>query len=1089
MENIFAFYRRKVKVVRERGFIKVDKMPRLFHNFLIFLVLTTLFLGTSQTIPADQRGHRQLQQARMLFDSAQYEQALQHGQQALEQCPPDEPAAGECLLLLGDVFLETGQWEAAYQQYSAALVIFQKKLGASHLSTAEAINHLGEYYYKKNDYVQAETYYRRALKIREAALGPAHELVADGYNNLGNCRVSQGDYVAAVRLHEKALAIRQQTLPANHPDLASSFNNLGNCAYYSGNFSSALGYFEKALTIREKAFGTDHPKTAQVLNNLGNVCAELGQQSRAVGYYRRALDIRMRHFRAQHPTVASTMENIADLYFDSGDYIAALDFFRQAHVIQRTMQGEHSAAAASLWHKIGLCYQYEGDFDRALAHHLAAEPTLLATYGPAHPYIGSLYNNLGNCFSGKKKFSQATLYYERALRIFQMTKPRQDASIALIYNNLGTIFLEKSEPDRALFYFENALKSLQTNPETSVSEQAVALKNQGLALERLNRWPEARSKFEQAMTLANHADPISHTALLDAWATVLCRRGIRTDDNTLLRQSIAAFASARERSDSLQALLSNPGSRQRWLELQFPAHTSAMEAYYYLWKKTGDTGLLEAAFALAERNKSLQLLEHLRKEQAEQFAGIPDSLLRQERYWSEELNRREKLLLAEQKTADHQAAEMGVAEARQALAALIQQFEDHYPNYFRLKYDRRTATPAAIRQQVLQGDQALVEYFEADTVLFVFVITPGDFRCLRLKSDSLPVQISGLRRSLQAYPEAGKRATVELAAAFSERAYQIQEAIFAPVRSAIALPRKLLIVPDGTLAYLPFECLLSEQPTDNQQFKSHHYLLRDYCISYAYSATQQLALLQQPAGTRPKNLLAVAPVYAGNKYGLRPLQNNRPEAEAVCALLDGDLRAGTAATAPAFLREAGQYRILLLSMHGKASSTVGDLSYLAFSTTADSTENPFLYTRDLYTQSIPADLVVLSACETSVGEYRLGQGVISLARGFFQAGARSVAATLWSVDDARNAELMRLFFQQIKNGATKDEALHEAKIQFLQTHPHDEANPVYWAAVTAYGDMRAIEFQRNNGVWFAGLGLLALVFFVWLRQGRVLRKK
>jgi len=1087
MENIFVFYCRKVQVVWERGFIKVDKMPHLFHNLLIFLVLTTLFFGTSQTVSPDQLNRRLLQQGRIMLDSAQYEQALQYGQQALEQCPPDEPAAGECLLLLGDVFLETGQWEAAYQQYNAALVIFRQKLGADHLFTAEAINHLGEYYYKKNDYVQAEIYYRQALKIRESALEPAHELVADGYNNLGNCRVSQGDYLAAVRWHEKALAIRQQTLPPNHPDLASSFNNLGNCAYYAGNFSSALGYFEKALTIRENAFGSDHPKTAQVLNNLGNVCAELGQQSRAVKYYRRALDIRLHRFGSQHPTVASTLENIADLYFDLGDYIAALDFFRQAHVIQRTMQGEQSAAAASLWHKIGLCYQYEGDFDRALAHHLAAEPGLLAVFGPAHPYLGGLYNNLGNCFSGKKNFPQAILYYDRALRIFQKANPVQYASIALIYNNLGTVFLEKNEAGRALSYFENALKSLQTNPEISVSEQAGSLKNQGLALERLNRWPEARSKFEQAMTLVNRADPISHTALLDTWATLLGRRGMRTDDTTLLRQSIAVFASTRQRSDSLQALLSNPASRQRWLELQFPAHTSAMEAYYYLWKKTGETGLLESAFALAERNKSLQLLEHLRKEQAEQFAGIPDSLLQQERYWSEELNRREKTLLAEQKTAENQAAEMGVAEARQALAALIQQFEAHYPSYFRLKYDRRTATLAAIRQQVLQGDQALVEYFEADSVLFVFVITPGDFRCLRLKSDSLQAQISGLRRSLQAYPEAGERAAIELAAAFSERAYSIQQAIFAPVQKAISLPRKLLIVPDGALAYLPFECLLIEQPTDNQQFKSHHYLLRDYCISYAYSATQQLALLQRPAGTLPKNLLAVAPVYAENKYGLRPLQNNRPEAEAVCALLDGDLRTGAAATAPGFLQEAGQYRILLLAMHGKASSTVGDLSYLAFSTTADSTENPFLYTRDLYTQSIPADLVVLSACETSVGEYRLGQGVISLARGFFQAGARSVAATLWSVDDARNAELMRLFFQQIKNGATKDEALYAAKIQFLQTHPHDEANPVYWAAVTAYGDMRAIELPQHNWVWFAGLVLLGAAAFLIGRRRAVLK--
>jgi CHAT domain-containing protein len=172
-------------------------------------------------------------------------------------------------------------------------------------------------------------------------------------------------------------------------------------------------------------------------------------------------------------------------------------------------------------------------------------------------------------------------------------------------------------------------------------------------------------------------------------------------------------------------------------------------------------------------------------------------------------------------------------------------------------------------------------------------------------------------------------------------------------------------------------------------------------------------------------------------------------------------------------------------MHGKASSTVGDMSYVAFSTGADTTENPFLYARDLYARPIPAEMVVLSACETSVGSYRFGQGVISLAKGFFQAGARSVAATLWSVDDAKNAELMRLFFREIKNGLAKDEALQRAKVTYLETHPHDEANPVYWAAVTVYGDMRPVELAGLCWGWLwlvAGVLLAGYLVYHFKRR-------
>ncbi len=132
----------------------------------------------------------------------------------------------------------------------------------------------------------------------------------------------------------------------------------------------------------------------------------------------------------------------------------------------------------------------------------------------------------------------------------------------------------------------------------------------------------------------------------DGWAGLLSKRGAQHQDTALLRQSIAVFGASRHLSDSLRALLSNPVPRQRWLELQFPANALAVEACYRLWGINQEPGLLEQAFSLAERNESMQLLEHLRKEQAEQTAGVPDTLLVMERHLHFELNGSEKALLA-----------------------------------------------------------------------------------------------------------------------------------------------------------------------------------------------------------------------------------------------------------------------------------------------------------------------------------------------------------------------------------------------------------------------------------------------------------
>ena len=125
-----------------------------------------------------------------------------------------------------------------------------------------------------------------------------------------------------------------------------------------------------------------------------------------------------------------------------------------------------------------------------------------------------------------------------------------------------------------------------------------------------------------------------------------------------------------------------------------------------------------------------------------------------------------------------------------------------------------------------------------------------------------------------------------------------------------------------------------------------------------------------------------------------------------------------------------------------------------------------LYARDLYLLRLRAELVVLSACETGGGENRRGEGVVGLTKGFFSAGARSAVATLWSVDDARNADLVLRFFQKLKTGSPKDAALREAKLDYIRVRPHDEAHPAFWAAALAHGDMAVMDLSGGESWWW-----------------------
>ena len=1025
---------------------------------------------------------RLLHEAQTAFDAAEYEQALEKAQFALGQMDEKNADFGNCLLLIGHIFLEKGEYDAAQQQYGLALEAFQKQ-GKQPEQTALALNGLGECLSKKSACGQAEPYYRQALRIRQRLFGEMHQSVADSYNNLANCLVQKGQYAAALTLHQKTLGIREKVLPPEHPDLATSHNNLGNCYLLAGNYQEALKHFEPALRIRQKVFGADHPKTAQVLNNLGNCYAAMGLRGEAIRYYQAALDVRRSRFGPGHPSVAAALENIGDLHFDNGDYIAALDAFREAYNIQQNVHPEGGIPVATLRQKMGLCFQYEGNYEEALRLQLDALQVFSDAMGPAHPDMAGLLNNLGNCYNGQKDYARAIEYYKRAEKVYSAIGQSPNPDLALLYNNLGAAWLEMADAGAALEYFRKAEKTLrhtaQDHPDLSLT-----LKNQALAFEQMGHESAAMAAFEGALRDHETTDPVNKIEVLRDYGAMLCRRGMRDHDAATLQKAVEMLEKALGFADSLRIQLTAPASRQRWLEKLYPVYTSTLEASFRLWQQNDDPAMLEAAFQRAEQSRSLQLLESLHKEKAERMAGVPDSLLKQERLLGEQLNLHEKSRLAWLSAGNAEKARAeasAVAETRTRLSGLVQAIEHNYPDYFRLKYRIRTADVPAIRRQLLaDGQQALVEYFLTDSVLFVFILTADTFQGLRIPYDfPLDNWVSDFRNSIQAYPGASGKAAEGLSAVYTDRAFRIFQTIIAPVQKAVQLPENLIIIPDGPLSYLPFEALLCEVPAQPQQFKRHHYLLRDYRIQYGYSATQLLDLQATPGITASQSLLAVAPDFSKSPFKLRHLQHNRKEAKEVCQLLDGDLLDQDKATVAAFLEKAGNYQVLLLSTHGQASSMAGDYSYLAFSASADSTAASFLYVRDLYLQKLPAELVVLSACETSVGEYRLGEGVISLANGFFHAGARSMIATLWSVDDAKNARLITLFFNYLYSGLRKDEALRQAKLKFLDSVSQDEAHPVFWAAAIAHGDMKAMEFPaKYKWLWWVGAIIVVLFFGV-----------
>jgi CHAT domain-containing protein len=170
----------------------------------------------------------------------------------------------------------------------------------------------------------------------------------------------------------------------------------------------------------------------------------------------------------------------------------------------------------------------------------------------------------------------------------------------------------------------------------------------------------------------------------------------------------------------------------------------------------------------------------------------------------------------------------------------------------------------------------------------------------------------------------------------------------------------------------------------------------------------------------------------------------------------GDYFVNSDATEQKFYDVAGDYRMVHLSTHGVADARQGDYSYLAFAEQKDSIENEFLYVRDIYNTQLNADLVFLSACETAQGELQRGEGIISLARAFAYAGAKSIITTLWQVDDAATKDISIEFYKNLKKGLTKDFALRQAKLRHIKSARSAQKHPFFWAAMIGIGDMGVV---------------------------------
>ncbi len=543
-----------------------------------------------------------------------------------------------------------------------------------------------------------------------------------------------------------------------------------------------------------------------------------------------------------------------------------------------------------------------------------------------------------------------------------------------------------------------------------------------------------------------------------------------------------AYQSAESAVQHLSEALStfwSPEDQRHLVDDYYSVFETFLTIAYELFEQTQDEYYISMALWVMENSRNFRLREQLNRRYLRADRNCETTILQE----LQETGRQ--LFLLEYQMS--QPLSLGTAKEGapyadwQELCRLRQAYKEKQE---RLRATCGQATQLAGQKGVdlrelqgeLQTDDGLIHYVTGANHSWVFLITQRGMYWYQL-----PIDDDLLRNKVQVF-QAGlvdPKGAGSSSDTFEQAGQWLYQQLIAPV--ADILPPHLHLLVDGPLCELSFALL--------PRGSSRGALVDEYSISYRNALVERNRA--SSSSRLQASILAVAPNFpaiflADTRQGQRgSLSAVQREVADIAQFFPTVFLEGEKADKRAFMRLMDQYQVIHLATHAVADQEIGEYSYLAFT---GERENDRLALHDIYHVDLSTELVVLSACETGVGEWRRGEGQLSLGRAFAEAGAQATLTTLWKVSDQATARFMPLFYQYLAAGYRKDEALQLAQIDFRSAFP-EWSHPYYWAAYKLNGNVQPLSLAvpgKKSRLW---MFLLALTFGIAMLTLMARKKK
>jgi CHAT domain-containing protein/Flp pilus assembly protein TadD len=864
--------------------------------------------------------------------------------------------------------------------------------------------------------------YETAIGEFDAAISSSPQF-ADAHYYRAYAYLNSGHYAESLEAIRKC----QEALEANEDKkyTKDAISLLGSIHYRLGNYTEAVKELEKALKLAQE--DGDLKQQERCLGYLGVIYQDQDNYPQSLYYYKQALEVANKNPTDSYPS--RHLGNIGQIYYALGDLEMATKNYRMALDIAIEVKDEDNRAVQM--GNLGILYAGQNDPDRAIA--LYTEAMQIAKRRKNLPLQGSLLNYLAVVYQQTGNYQGAVDALRLALQLAN-EMPSQDLKGQSL-NNLGALYLYNNDAQRALQSHQQALQTGERYRHSQIIWQARA----GLAsaYEKMGRLDQAREHYREAINMIE--DTRAKLGVDEEKA------GFFEDKVEIYKRLVGVLHGTPDK-DTKQG---NEAEAFRYAE--------RARARAFL-------DLLAAASIDIERDLAPDLAQR-RKEIENNISKINAQLLKERA-----------LEPAKQDRASIEQLERARGQADEDYANWRRELERRDPRYAALKYPE----PISLEQtQKLLGERTLLlSYTLSEPSSFLFAVSRDKYLSARLESAA--TVRAGVEKLLTAITDKNQPSPAE----YVRHAVQLYKLLIEPARELLIGKSELIIVADDALHRLPFEVLLAPTASARTPLSRLPYLVRDFAISYAPSASALEKLLSEPRKATLKEFVAFAdPVYpqdaqpserakllakltrgvGGGQVTFPPLLHSLREAKGISKLFpsgqaDLFLRAAASEENAKAKDRLSQYGVVHFSAHGylnenrpRFSGIVLSLPQTSLAGQAASIEDGLLSAYEIFNLKLNAELVVLSACETGLGKEVKGEGMIGLMRAFMYAGTPSIVVSLWNVDDESAADLMIGFYRHWrgadKGALSKAEALRRAQLDAIK----QSSLPYYWAPFILVG--------------------------------------